>query len=725
MPEEHVTGSTPDISEYAHYSFFEWVWYRDQVAFPDPDMKLGRWIGVATDVGQSMTYWLLTSKCTVIARSSVMRLRDHDLTDPVILKQQDEFMKRIVEIQHLSTASQEPFILTESDLKFSELSPEEENEIYTTPESDNFTPEAYDEYILTQVMLPVGDTVQHGEVIRRRRDHNSRPIGLRNSNPFLDTREYVVQFPDGTQQSYMANAIAENLYSQVDSKGRSFAILQDIIGHEKDASAISKDDESVRFTTKGWRFQVFWKDGSSSLVPLREMKDAYLVQTAEYAVTHKLDQEPAFKWWTPYVLRKKQRIIEKLGKKKYWRRTHKYGVELPKSVTEALEIDARMGTTFWRDAIEKEMRNVLPAFKFDDHDAVPVGYKKITCHMIFDVKMVGLVRKARFVAGGHLTDPPAESVYSSVVTRDSVRIMFLIAALNDLEILGADVQNAYINAKTSERVYFIAGPEFGSNQGRPCIIVRALYRLKSSGARWRDHMAAILRELGFVSSKPDPDVWMRKGRKPCGFEYWEYALCYVDDILILSHQPRLAMDAIAQRVTLKPGSMKTPNSSATEYVKRALQEVERELLLQNAYLPKRVETSLSSNYRPELDFTQELVGSQINYYQGLIGVLRWVVELGRIDIIIPVSLLSRYMVSPREGHLQQAYHIFAYLKQFNWSKLLLTMLNLPSLIVTSMNRTGLSIIRTQRSLFHQTCQNLSDMQYQLLVLWMQIIQVVR
>jgi len=53
---------------------------------------------------------------------------------------------------------------------------------------------------------------------------------------------------------------------------------------------------------------------------------------------------------------------------------------------------------------------------------------------------------------------------------------------------------------------------------------------------------------------------MRKGRKPCGFEYWEYALCYVDDILILSHQPKLAMDAIAQRVTLKPGSVKTPNS---------------------------------------------------------------------------------------------------------------------------------------------------------------------
>jgi len=166
------------------------------------------------------------------------------------------------------------------------------------------------------------------------------------------------------------------------------------------------------------------------------MKDSFHVQTAEYAVAHQLSKEPAFKWWVNHVLRKCQRIVEKMKKKKYWQR-----------------------------------KNILPAFKFNDDDSVPIGYKKITCHMVFDVKIVGLVRKAGFVAGGHLTDPPVDSVYSSVITRDSVRIMFLIAALNNLDILGADVQNAYINAKISERVYFIAGPEFGSNQGRPCIII--------------------------------------------------------------------------------------------------------------------------------------------------------------------------------------------------------------------------------------------------------------
>jgi hypothetical protein len=313
------------------------------------------------------------------------------------------------------------------------------------------------------------------------------------------------------------------------------------------------------------------------------------------------------------VMRKRERLISKImkGKTKYWQRTHKYGIELPKSVQEALEIDCRTDTTFWHDAIDKEMKNVMPAFEFSDDDRVPIGYKHITCHMIFNVKMIGLVRKARFVARGHLTDPPVESVYSSVVTRESVRIMFLVAALNGLDILGADVQNAYINAKTSEKVYTIAGPEFGSNAGMPAVIIRALYGLKSSAARWRDHLAAILTEAGFKNSKADPDVWMRKAQKPNGFVYWEYILCYVDDILAISHNPRSILDSIAQQVTLKPESIEEPKKylganiskctifdgnnqiplkqvwtmSAQEYIKRAIEEVERKLKVTHQYLP--------------------------------------------------------------------------------------------------------------------------------------------
>ncbi|KAI2504182.1 Reverse transcriptase (RNA-dependent DNA polymerase) [Fragilaria crotonensis] len=63
--------------------------------------------------------------------------------------------------------------------------------------------------------------------------------------------------------------------------------------------------------------------------------------------------------------------------------------------------------------------------------------------------------------------------------------------------------------------------------------------------------------------------------------------------------------------------------------------------------PKNVATPLSSGYRPELDLSPELGSKQLNYYQGLIGVLRWICEIGRIDILMPVSMMSRYLVSAR------------------------------------------------------------------------------
>ena len=70
-------------------------------------------------------------------------------------------------------------------------------------------------------------------------------------------------------------------------------------------------------------------------------------------------------------------------------------------------------------------------------------------------------RKARFVAGGHVTDPPECLTYSSVVSRETVRIVFLLAALNDLDICAADISNAYLNADCAERIYTVAGKEFG------------------------------------------------------------------------------------------------------------------------------------------------------------------------------------------------------------------------------------------------------------------------
>ena len=128
---------------------------------------------------------------------------------------------------------------------------------------------------------------------------------------------------------------------------------------------------------------------------------------------------------------------------------------------EALKKDEETGTGFWRMAIEKEMKNVMPAFEFCDDDNVHVGYRKIQCHMFLDGKTGDLTRKARFCANGNETAPLKEPTLSAVVSRDSVSLFFLLAALNDLDELLADIQNAYLSAPVKERLYTIAGKVLG------------------------------------------------------------------------------------------------------------------------------------------------------------------------------------------------------------------------------------------------------------------------
>ena len=95
-----------------------------------------------------------------------------------------------------------------------------------------------------------------------------------------------------------------------------------------------------------------------------------------------------------------------------------------------------------------------------------------------------------------------------MVSRDSVRICLLIAALNDLEVLGADIQNAYLTAPNREKCWTWAGPKFGSDQGKPYLVVWALYGLTGAGASLRALLADKLDRMGFKSSEADPEVWL-------------------------------------------------------------------------------------------------------------------------------------------------------------------------------------------------------------------------
>ena len=107
-----------------------------------------------------------------------------------------------------------------------------------------------------------------------------------------------------------------------------------------------------------------------------------------------------------------------------------------------------------------EMTNNQVTFEhYEGNTSDLVAYEEITGNFIFDVKLSENFRiKARFVSAGHLFETPASITYSTVVSRDSIRILLLVSALNNLRILGADVQNALLSAENIENHWNRAGP---------------------------------------------------------------------------------------------------------------------------------------------------------------------------------------------------------------------------------------------------------------------------
>ena len=274
------------------------------------------------------------------------------------------------------------------------------------------------------------------------------------------------------------------------------------------------------------------------------------------------------------------------------------------------------------------MRNVRPAFEVWEKEVehIPPGYQQIKCHMIFDVKMgENFRRKARSVAGGHTTETPTSLTYSYVVSRDSVRIILLAVALNGLQVMACDIQNAYLTANCREKIWTYAGPEFGSERGQPMIIRKALYGLKSSGEAFRAHLAETLHDIGFKPTKADPDVWIRPAVKLGGTEYYEYIMCYVDDILSVSHDAKSILQSLQGQFKLKGDKIEPPGMylgaqlgtmqvegnegwfmSSEKYVKSAIQSIEETLQKTGQWLPSKCKTPLAYVYCLELDVTPEL-----------------------------------------------------------------------------------------------------------------------
>ena len=689
-PHQMVFNEEADISNVCQFAFYDWGIYLEtstnpKTKFPLQNRMLCRVLGPATDVGNKMTYNLLRVDGKVVPRSTVRPLTDDEEISPVEIAKRKAFDSAI---RSKLGSSLTPPPKPPKPYTF-EAYEDDEEEPALLPETDDCE---YDCLINAEVLLPHRDEQTQATVLSPTKSNDGEETGRHSANPILNTKIYDVMFPDGAVKQYAANVIAENMWAQVDQEGHQYRILEGITGHRKDSNAVERKDQFVktkkgrqlRQTTAGWDLCVAWKDGSEQWVKLKDIKGSNPLAVAEYTRANDLEEEPAFRWWVPYTLKKQQHIISAV-QQQVRKNTHKYGIKVPKTIEEAYALDKTNGNNLWRNAITKEMKNISVAFEIlEKEEELPPSYKLAPCHIIFDVKM-DFMRKARYVLDGHRTDDPQGSTYAGVVSRESVRIAFTYAALNGIDIMTADVLNAYLQAPASEKHYIICGLEFGlEHKGKRARIVRALYGGKAAGRDFRNSLRSRMQHLGFDSCKADPDVWMQKAMKSDGSQYWEYVLLYTDDALVVSENAkRILREEVGKYFELKEASIGPPDIylggkvstvqlekgmnaysfSSSQYVKNAIENVEKYVNEKGTKLPCRANTPLSPNYRPEVDVTDELEPADAAYYQSLIGILRWMVELGRVDITCEVSMMSSHLALPRRGHLDQLLHMFAYLKK--------------------------------------------------------------
>ena len=651
VPLQVATGSTPDISPLLRFGFYEPVYYRiDDSDFPsDTTEKLGYCVGIAEHVGHAMTYKVLTADTKkVIYRSNVRTALDDD--------------SRNLRADILQPAEITRIIKSKSD-----DDPPSDKEKGSMP-----VIEPLDLVGRTFLLTPQEDGQRlRAKIVQAVEEQDTR---LKNDKERI---KFKVSVND---------EIAEEIMS--------YQEVLDHIAHDQEDTIVWKFRKITSHegplthrhpNWKGSKFNVMieWETGEITSEPLAIIAKDDPVTCALYARDNNLLEEPGWRQFKRLAKRHKKllRMVNQAKLKSYRHGPkYKYGYEVPRNYDHAVELDRAAGNTKWQDAVKLEMRQL------DDYDTfknwgrnvkMPPGYKKIRVHLVYDVKHDGR-HKARCVAGGHLTDDPIGSVYSGVVSLRGIRLLMFLAELNGMEAWATDIGNAYLEAITAEKVYIIAGPEFGpEREGCVLVIHKALYGLKSSGQRWHDKLAACLKAEGFMPCKGETDIWMRRRG-----DLYEYIAVYVDDLAIVSKSPQGIIDVLLNKYKFKlkgtgPISFHLGCDffrddegalcmAPVKYIKKMVDGYERMF----GEKPKALYTSpLEKGDHPELDTSDMLDSDGISKYQSLIGSLQWSVSIGRLDITTAVMTLGGFRAAPRQGHLDRARRVVGYLSGMNDAKI--------------------------------------------------------
>ena len=445
--------------------------------------------------------------------------------------------------------------------------------------------------------------------------------------------------------------------------------FRDIVAHQGPLESTDPNHKGSKYNV-----MVEWESGEITYEPLTLISKDDPITCAVYAKKHDLLDTTGWKQLKRYA--KTSKILIRAVKQSRIRQVrasarYQHGFQVPKDYNDGIRLDKENSNTHWQDAMDLELCQIheYKVFKdtgkaqFHNGKAVtPDGFQKILVHFVYAVKHDGRF-KARLVADGHLTIEPVESIYSGVVSLRSLRMVVFLSQLNDLEIWGADVGNAYLEAYTDEKLCIIAGPEFKELQGHLMIMIKALYGTCSGGARWHDRLFDILQELKFKPSKADPDVWMRP--EPGGTCY-ECIAVYVDDLAIAAKDPKAFCNELKKKYNLKLKGVgpleyhlgctykKDPDGTLAadprRYVNKILESYERMFKEK----PRKSRPPLEGGDHPELDTSELCDDHQTKQLQTLIVQLQWLISLGRFDIAVHVMSLSRFRAQPRKGHLDRA-----------------------------------------------------------------------
>ena len=442
-PIEVATGETPDISNLLQFHWYERVYYYDPSnPYPNPKEKAGRFVGIAENVGDTLTYKIITDDTQQIIYRSVVRSANDNKNpnlraDAIVVEDVDEEEER------------KQVIFSESDVR--------DNVVY--PEVDP------QELIGFRFVHEREDGNYRVEVVEQLEEQTDKYLVKVGGSG----REEILHYNDIIREWEKAQNADDN-----EDKPWTY---EDIIDHRKRGRMNE--------------IKVLWEDGSETWEPLSVFSRDDPVACANYASKNDILHLPGWRRFRRYVQKGKvmlraMRRVQVMKALMDPGLKYQFGIRVPRTYREAVAIDKANGNTLWQDAIQKELDQIREYETFiprPDLKSPPEGYQFVRVHFVFAVKH-DLRRKARLVAGGHMTDPPGEESYSSVVTIKGMRLCIFLAELNDLEIMAGDVGNAYLEAKTRELIYVIAGPEFGELEGTILIINKALYGLKTSGARY-------------------------------------------------------------------------------------------------------------------------------------------------------------------------------------------------------------------------------------------------